>query len=99
MSMSDPPSTLRGMGEVVSIDAFRRARASAPEPESRAPVERLALAVTHLESALDEVMKSGRFDEPALRLELKAVKGAVALGRYSTAAVRTERLVARLRSG
>ena len=88
------------MGEVVFLDAFRRARASAPEPAPpRAPVERLALAVTHLESALDEVMKSGRFDEPALRLELKAVKGAVALGRYSTAAVRTERLVARLRSG
>lgn len=87
------------MGEVVSLDAFRRARASAPGPAPpRAPIERLALAVAHLESAIDEVMETGSLDEPALRLELVAVNGAVALGRYSTAAVRTERLVARLRS-
>jgi hypothetical protein len=88
------------MGEVVSLEAFRRIRASAPDPAPpRAPIERLALAVAHLESAVDEVMESGTCDEPALRHELIAVKGAVALGRYSTAAVRTERLVARLRSG
>jgi hypothetical protein len=88
------------MGEVVFLDAFRRARASGPAPDApRAPLERLALAVTILESAIDEVVEGGAFDEPALRRELVAVKGAVALGRYSTAAFRTERLVARLRSG
>ena len=87
------------MGEVVSIDAFRRARtprvgASSPH----APIDRLAIAVHRLESVIGDVMDGGSVDEPALCRELVAVNGAVALGRYSTAALRTERLVARLRS-
>ncbi|HEY7283669.1 MAG TPA: hypothetical protein VID47_18985 [Actinomycetota bacterium] len=82
------------MGEVVSLADFRRTRAAGPGPAPpRAPLERLALAVRRLESALGEVSP---FDEPELRRELVAVNGAVALGRYSTAASRTERLVARL---
>ncbi len=99
--MSHPPSTVQAMGDVVSLDAFRRARASKPGPVQPpcTPIERLALAVTHLEGVMEEVMETGGFDEPALRRELVAVRGAVALGRYSTAAVRTERLIADLRSG
>ena len=48
--MSDPPSTLVDMGEVVSLAEFRRARAAVAEPEvAFDPIERLSAAVRRLE--------------------------------------------------
>ena len=102
--MSDPPVTIFDMGEVVSLESFRRARAqrgaagtSVPDPGGLVgTVERLALAVRALEDALTG---SEAYDEGEVRSELVALNGAVALGRYGFAASRTERLVERLRSG
>ncbi len=100
--MSDPPPTLPGMGEVVSIEAYRRARAGRGAVASRpggddAAVTRLEQAVRALESTLDEAVGTGDLDEPAVRRELLAVSGAVAVGRYALATERTERLITRLR--
>lgn len=93
--MSDPPSTLGGVGEVVSLAEYRRARTAGPERGlSFDPIERLSAAVRRLESALGEVE---HVDEPDVRRELVAVNGAVAVGRYGVAAARAERLIARLR--
>jgi len=93
--MSDPPSTLVDMGEVVSLAEFRRARAAVAEPEvAFDPIERLSAVVRRLESALGEMQED---DEPDVRRELVAVNGAVALRRYGAAAARAERLIARLR--
>ena len=97
--MSDPPFTIGDMGEVVSFERFRRARALASEATPPIdPVERLSAAVRRLETTLREVRD---LDEPNLRRELVALNGAVAVGRYRMAADRTERLVERLleRSG
>ena len=89
------------MGEIVSIEAYRRARNCRPGNATArvedALVERLEHAVRRLEAALEEVMDAGEVDEPVLRRELLAVSGAVAGGRYALAADRTERLIARLR--
>jgi hypothetical protein len=87
------------MGEIVSIEEFRRARAAIrPDPRPAFdPIERLSVAVGRLETALGE---ADGFDEPDVRRELAAVHGAVASGRYRFAAERTERLIERLgRSG
>ena len=87
------------MGEVVSLESYRRARQPRPVQGARsAPVERLAEAVERLESALRGLAAQG-YDELELRRELIALNGAVGLGRYAFAAERTERLVERLRSG
>jgi hypothetical protein len=83
------------MGDVVSIEDYRALR-TRPGAVSAVtgPIERLALAVRRLEATLAEAQA---LDEPSLCRELHAVNGAVSLGRYSTAAARTERLIRRLR--
>jgi hypothetical protein len=90
------------MGEVVSIEEYRRARAGRGAVASAAggddaAVTRLEQAVRALESALEGAVGAGDLDEPAVRRELLAVSGAVAVGRYVLAAERTERLITRLR--
>ena len=86
------------MGQVVSLESFRRARAQRGAAgsglRSHGSVERLVQAVHALETALDE---SAAYDEREVRRELVTLNGAVALGRYGFAATRTERLVERLR--
>jgi hypothetical protein len=77
----------------VSLAKFRRSRTS-QDVRAFDPIERLSTAVRRLEAALWE---SENPDEPDVRRELAAVNGAVALGRYGAAALRTERLVTRLR--
>jgi hypothetical protein len=86
------------MGEVVSLESHRRARAARLAPE-HGVVDRLAHAVERLETALGEVMAAGGADEPVIRRELLAVNGAVDGGRYALAADRTERLIALLGHG
>jgi hypothetical protein len=90
------------MGEVVSIEEYRRARAGRGAASSGgsaddATVTRLEQAVRALESALEGAVGMGDLDEPVVRRELLAVNGAVAVGRYALAAERTERLLTRLR--
>ena len=98
--MSYPPSTLADMGEVVSLEDFRRSRVGARTQVGPAralhPIDRLSTAVRRLEQALGDAAGAEGFDEPGLRRELVAVNGAVSLGRYGFAAARTERLVERL---
>jgi hypothetical protein len=89
---------MNSMGEIVSLDEHRRARAlRAEQAPPRAPIDRLARAVLMLETALTVAMDAEEYDEPSIRRELVAVHGAVAVGRYRMAADRTERLIERLR--
>lgn len=98
------------MGQLVSIEQYRRARELRAEPGLPAvpdaagtrrvtgePVERLARAVRVLDLVLTEAMETEGMDETDIRRELVALNGAVAVGRYGMAAARTERLVDRLR--
>jgi hypothetical protein len=92
------------MGEVVSLDAYRRAREVRLAGVSTVggddgAVERLEHAIRRLEAALQVVIGTGSLDEPEFRREILAVSGAVAAGRYARAAERTERLTGRLRMG
>src|SRR3954463_8220049 len=105
--MSDPPSTIPVMGDVVDLEHHRRARELRMAPgvsdgvgrrgPAGAPVERLARAVRVLDTVLTEAMQAEGLDESDIRRELLALTGAVAVGRYGMAAARTERLVDRLR--
>ena len=87
------------MGQVISLEDYRQARAPRPADAARASVvdtvERLADAVTALETALGATEE---YDDLEVRRELVAVSGAVGLGRYGFAAARTERLVQRLQA-
>jgi hypothetical protein len=84
------------MGEVVSLESHRRARAARLLPPSaEGAVERLSDAVERLETALSEA--DGASEQAEIRRELVALHEAVRAGRYSLAADRTERLIERLR--
>src|SRR3954453_20815817 len=105
--MSDPPSTISVMGDVVDLGHHRRARELRMVPGvsdgvggrrlAGAPVERLARAVRVLDTVLTGALQAAGLDESDIRRELVALAGAVAVSRYGMATARTERLVDRLR--
>jgi hypothetical protein len=90
------------MGEVLSLEAYRRARRASVASASAAggddaAVDRLERAILALELTMDEI--TGELEDPVVRQELLAVSAAVAVGRYALAAERTEGIIARLRHG
>jgi hypothetical protein len=76
-------------GEIVQLEPFRRRRAA----YVRSPVGRLEAAVDRLDGI---VRRGATAIDPRVETEMLAISGSVAIGRYSDAAFRAERLASRL---
>jgi hypothetical protein len=102
LAMSDPVSTLRGVGRIVQLEEWRRrrpqahARVEQPSDTDRprpSDTDRLKETVERLEPL---VRSSCRTATRAVERELVAIIGAVEAGRLDEALVRAERLTTRL---
>jgi len=105
--MSDARSTLRAVGRVIDLEAWRRRRSGTGagdhgpgQPPDRRPGRQADPALARLERAvarLDPLVRRGT-GRIGLRLEteLLTITGAVTAGRVRDAAVRAERLAVRL---
>lgn len=92
MTMSDPPSTIRDMADVVDLERWRLRR----EPGGRdaGPRARLTSAVERLETVLARL--GWNREAPGwVVTELLAIQGAMSLGMVDEAAGRAESLAAR----
>jgi hypothetical protein len=102
--MSDPAPTLRGVGRVIELEAWRQRRKAAllpdipaggtyPGLELEPPVRRLETAIARL----DRLVNSGhRRIGPRVERELLAITREVTSGRLVAAAERVEQLTGRL---
>ncbi len=95
--MSDPRHTIRGVGRVIDLEAWRRDRRlsyrEVPDEVAQEPLRRLERAIRRLDGLLKR--GTGRISS-RVESELLAITGAVTAGLAQEAAERAERLAERL---
>jgi hypothetical protein len=97
LAMSDPGSTLRGVGRVIQLEEWRRRRRPAAETDTPAEVPSTADRLEEIVERLDPLVRfgSGKLAK-GVETELLAIIGAVHAGRLDEALGRAERLATRL---
>jgi hypothetical protein len=82
LAMSDPASTLRGVGQVIQLEEWRRRRLPAAEADTLVEVPSAADGLKEIVERLDPLVRSGSGKLARnVESELLAIIGAVQAGR------------------
>jgi hypothetical protein len=97
LAMSDPASTLRGVGQVIHLEEWRRRRLPAAGADTPVEVPSAADGLREIVGRLDPLVRSGSGKlGRSVESELRAIIGSVQAGRLDEALGRAERLATRL---